>query len=218
MHRSHQQQRIAWDRVELELYKPLWNTLSMQCYIPGHAYSSPPGRQQQQQQQHRTCLNNLRRADQRVSPCYTGGTFVVPYTQHRVHKRVRPVVTMSSTTPSVSDSGLDISELLALFRKNVQVKDRKYRLGTYRKCFVGSEAVQWLVTSGTAQNRQDALRLGQLLQDAGFIEHCLREHEYVSLLHLCCLFVRCTYVFCEPLTSMQVCFSNVFFFGLRVQI
>lgn len=75
---------------------------------------------------------------------------------------------------------MDISELLLLFRRNVVIKDRKYRLSNYKKCFIGSEAVQWLVTSGTAENREDAVRLGQLLQDAGLVEHCLREHEYVT--------------------------------------
>lgn len=81
---------------------------------------------------------------------------------------------------SVSDVGdIDITELVTMFRRNVTIKDRKYRLSTYRRCFVGSEAVQWLVTSGTAQNREDGVRLGQILQDAGVIEHCLREHEYV---------------------------------------
>lgn len=73
---------------------------------------------------------------------------------------------------------IDVFELLALFRQNVVVKDRKYRLSTYKQVFVGSEAVQWLVASGNAQNRQDAVRLGMLIQDAGMIEHALREHDF----------------------------------------
>ncbi len=77
-----------------------------------------------------------------------------------------------------STADLDVFELLDLFKRNVVVKDRKYRLTTYKQVFIGSEAVQWLVTSGTAQTRDDAVRIGQLLQDAGFIEHCLREHDF----------------------------------------
>lgn len=73
---------------------------------------------------------------------------------------------------------LDIESLLVRFRKNVQIKDRKYRLSTYRKCFLGSDAVQWLVTSGITGNREDAVRLGQTLQQSGYIEHCVREHPF----------------------------------------
>ncbi|CAN8067138.1 unnamed protein product [Agarophyton chilense] len=73
---------------------------------------------------------------------------------------------------------LDLGELATRFKSNVSIRDRRYRLQTYKDCFVGSEAVQWLVTSGTAQSRADAVRLGLLMQEAGLIEHCLRDHDF----------------------------------------
>ncbi|KAI0560228.1 Pyridine nucleotide-disulfide oxidoreductase [Gracilaria domingensis] len=85
---------------------------------------------------------------------------------------------MSSAAISTEASELDLSELAARFKKNVTIKDRRYRLQTYKSCFVGSEAVQWLVTSGSAQSRADAVRLGLLMQEAGIIEHCLRDHDF----------------------------------------
>lgn len=72
---------------------------------------------------------------------------------------------------------LDVTQLASQFKTHVTIKDRRYRLQTYKQCFVGSEAVQWLVTSGTAETREDAVKLGLVLQEAGLIEHCTRDHE-----------------------------------------
>lgn len=72
---------------------------------------------------------------------------------------------------------LPFSELVQRFRAAVDVRDRKYRFVTYKQCFVGSHAVQALVAGAVARNKQDAVRLGQILLDAGVIEHCLREHQ-----------------------------------------
>lgn len=86
---------------------------------------------------------------------------------------------MTSSPSLVPETAeLDIDNLLVRFRKSVEIKDRKYRLSTYKKCFVGSDAVQWLVTSGTTETREDAVRVGQTLVDSGYIEHCVREHAF----------------------------------------
>lgn len=70
------------------------------------------------------------------------------------------------------------AEILRRFQASVDVRDRKYRLQTYPRCFVGSHAVSALTAGGVAVSRQDALRIGALLLDAGQIEHCLREHNF----------------------------------------
>lgn len=85
--------------------------------------------------------------------------------------------TIMSSAALTDSSDLDIVELASKFKKNVTIKDRRWRLQTYKNCFVGSEAVQWLVTSGTANTRADAVKLGLLMQEAGLIEHCVRDHE-----------------------------------------
>lgn len=79
---------------------------------------------------------------------------------------------------SQDKSELDLAELVQSFRRNVSIKDRRFRLQTYKNTFVGSEAVQWLVTSGTAETREDAVKLGLLMQEAGLIEHCVRDHDF----------------------------------------
>ena len=49
------------------------------------------------------------------------------------------------------------------FRANVDIKDRKYRLKTYKQCFVGSDGVDYLLETGHAKTREDAVLLGRSL-------------------------------------------------------
>ena len=51
------------------------------------------------------------------------------------------------------------------------VQDRKYHLTTYKTCFVGSQLVDWLVQKGEASNREEAVKLGRELLDAGIFAH-----------------------------------------------
>lgn len=91
---------------------------------------------------------------------------------------------LSNTVPTMTSqrdaSNLDLNQLVESFKRNVPIKDRRWRLQIYKKCFVGSEAVQWMVTSGITRTREDAVKLGLLMQEKGFIEHCVRDHEYVQ--------------------------------------
>lgn len=47
-----------------------------------------------------------------------------------------------------------------LLQKNVEIKKRKYHLRSYERSFVGSEAVQWLVSSGSVEVPVQTLRDG----------------------------------------------------------
>jgi len=59
----------------------------------------------------------------------------------------------------------------------LQVEDRSHQLRLYPRCFVGREAVDWLV-SHQGINRQQAVRLGQGLVAVGLIRHVLDEHDF----------------------------------------
>eukprot|EP00177_Eucheuma_denticulatum_P003913 GFKZ01007075.1.p1 GENE.GFKZ01007075.1~~GFKZ01007075.1.p1 ORF type:complete len:688 (-),score=132.43 GFKZ01007075.1:377-2401(-) len=72
----------------------------------------------------------------------------------------------------------NLDELVADLKQNLAIKDRRFRLTTYKACFVGTEAVQYMVTTGVAQSRQDAVNLGLLMQESGIIEHCVRDHDF----------------------------------------
>jgi hypothetical protein len=59
----------------------------------------------------------------------------------------------------------------------VSIKDRQHRWDVYLKCFVGSEAVKWLM--GTQKlNLHQAIYMGQLLIDRGLIHHVLDRHNF----------------------------------------
>jgi small-conductance mechanosensitive channel len=59
----------------------------------------------------------------------------------------------------------------------VAIQDRRHRLAVYPRCFVGSEAVDWLL--GTAElTRGEAVALGQRLVERGLVRHVLDEHGF----------------------------------------
>jgi hypothetical protein len=56
-------------------------------------------------------------------------------------------------------------------------RDRIHRLRSYSRCFVGREAVDWLVRHQRI-GRAEAVRLGQRLAALGLIRHVLDEHDF----------------------------------------
>ena len=59
---------------------------------------------------------------------------------------------------------LDYARLREEFKREVEVKNRKYMLKTYKNCFVGEKAVLWLISSGWARNSEEAVEIGCILQ------------------------------------------------------
>ncbi len=51
---------------------------------------------------------------------------------------------------------------------------RTYRLKKYTKCFIGDEAVTWMIANGIAANRRAAVLVGQRLIDARHVHHVVR--------------------------------------------
>jgi hypothetical protein len=69
---------------------------------------------------------------------------------------------------------------LKKMREGVEVKDRRYHLKTYKQVFVGSEAVDFLVNSGLAASRDEAVRIGLELQhDFNFFSHVVGKSRVV---------------------------------------
>lgn len=56
----------------------------------------------------------------------------------------------------------------------VEIKNRQFRLKNYPHCFVGSEAVDWLVAY-LRVSREEALRVGQRLMSENWIQHVVKE-------------------------------------------
>jgi small-conductance mechanosensitive channel len=73
----------------------------------------------------------------------------------------------------------DVDGLIAEMRgaNGLAIRDRRHLLSTYSKCFVGAEAVEWLMRA-RALTRDEAVHLGQTLVDRGIIHHVLDEHPF----------------------------------------
>jgi hypothetical protein len=71
-------------------------------------------------------------------------------------------------------------EKLAARMRNVgglKIKDRRYLLTNYKSCFVGTEAVQWMIDTLDI-SEEEAVRLGQRLIDEKWIHHVVDEHDF----------------------------------------
>eukprot|EP00242_Pyramimonas_sp_CCMP2087_P004389 CAMPEP_0198202560 /NCGR_PEP_ID=MMETSP1445-20131203/5738_1 /TAXON_ID=36898 /ORGANISM="Pyramimonas sp., Strain CCMP2087" /LENGTH=350 /DNA_ID=CAMNT_0043873543 /DNA_START=222 /DNA_END=1278 /DNA_ORIENTATION=- len=79
----------------------------------------------------------------------------------------------------LSDEELkELFDLAKHMEKGVEVVDRTYNLTSYRQCFIGSEAVDWLITSGAAASVEDAIALGNLIFKARLIRQVANEHAF----------------------------------------
>jgi EAL domain-containing protein (putative c-di-GMP-specific phosphodiesterase class I) len=59
----------------------------------------------------------------------------------------------------------------------LDIRDRMFRLRTYANCFVGREAVDWLVQNQRV-SRAEAVRMGQHLSALGLLSHVVDEHDF----------------------------------------
>ncbi len=72
----------------------------------------------------------------------------------------------------------DVEAFYALARSSsgFEVKDRSYRGTQHSRCFVGSEAVEWMQAQGHTVN--EALSMGQQMIDLSLIHHVHDEHPF----------------------------------------
>jgi small-conductance mechanosensitive channel len=76
-------------------------------------------------------------------------------------------------------SGAELDALAARLRGpgGVAIADRRHRLRVHRRCFVGRDAVRWLVER-EAVGRDEAIALGRRLVARGLLRHVLDEHDF----------------------------------------
>ncbi len=90
---------------------------------------------------------------------------------------------MSNETNTKDEVGLsqeDLQELTTRIKGCFAIKDRKHGIKrtTYKKCFIGKESVQNLISEGIAADEHDAVVIGNLLLTAGVFHHVLDEHTF----------------------------------------
>ena len=71
-----------------------------------------------------------------------------------------------------------LNEIASELLRKLDVRDRTYRMKIYPACFVGSEAVDYMVEKQMATSRQDAVKIGRELLELGHFEHVLRDHDF----------------------------------------
>ncbi|EQC34994.1 hypothetical protein SDRG_07236 [Saprolegnia diclina VS20] len=77
---------------------------------------------------------------------------------------------------STSDDYL--REVAQALRRGVEIKNRRVNLRTYDLCFVGCEAVTWLVEHGYAPSREAAVELGRNLVCGGLMNHVADSEHF----------------------------------------
>jgi pyruvate/2-oxoglutarate dehydrogenase complex dihydrolipoamide dehydrogenase (E3) component len=89
---------------------------------------------------------------------------------------------MSASDPAdrASFDDKDSQALTERLRLLVDIRDRRHGFPprVYPKCFVGTDAVRALVAENMAADVTDAIRLGNMLLDAGAFHHVLKEHAF----------------------------------------
>ena len=80
----------------------------------------------------------------------------------------------------MSSTPTDLEAIAKQMQSGLTIKDRTFRLRRYTECFVGSEAVEWMISSGVAGDIDEAVALGNKLMAARAItiEHVTRGHVF----------------------------------------
>lgn len=65
-------------------------------------------------------------------------------------------------------------------QSGVKLKTRKWLLKKYHDCFVGEEAVSWLLHHLDLTNREEVERIGQRMLDQGLIRHVSNDHPFLD--------------------------------------
>ena len=72
----------------------------------------------------------------------------------------------------------ELRQLAAQMRHGIEVRDRRYHLQNFQACFVGQEAVDWLIETANARDVRSAVFLGQRMVQAGLLHHVCDEHDF----------------------------------------
>ncbi len=62
--------------------------------------------------------------------------------------------------------------------QSLDIRDRVQRFSKHARCFLGSEAVEWMLSQQIATDVQHAVRIGNTLITANVIHHVTREHAF----------------------------------------
>jgi MarR-like DNA-binding transcriptional regulator SgrR of sgrS sRNA len=90
------------------------------------------------------------------------------------------IIPPSLATQTTQDNkNLSVKQLAEKMRaeNGVTIKTRRYKLKFYHRCFLGNEAVDWIVAQ-TNFSRDRAIQLGQKMMDKKLFHHIVDEHNF----------------------------------------
>ena len=117
------------------------------------------------------------------------GNDVVPKSPVVSAKRFDP--NQLSTFSPGQQKGYSLAQSALKVEQLVDIRDRKYLLKSYEKCFVGKDAVAKLVEEMVCTSEDEAVALMQELSEVGLIHHVLYEHGFEAK-HLFYRFISAT--------------------------
>eukprot|EP00753_Platysulcus_tardus_P010728 PLAT300.1.p1 GENE.PLAT300.1~~PLAT300.1.p1 ORF type:complete len:683 (+),score=331.18 PLAT300.1:33-2051(+) len=80
-----------------------------------------------------------------------------------------------------TDRRMSVDDLPALadrLRAGISVEDRSWRLRSFKRCFLGTDAVTWLIEDGVASDVEDAVAIGNMLAAVGLLQHVTKDHDF----------------------------------------
>jgi hypothetical protein len=85
----------------------------------------------------------------------------------------------AGTNPQATSKNFNLKKVADQLKgeQGVNIKTRRYKLKLYHHCFLGNEAVDWLVEN-LKISRTEAVNLGQKLIDKKIIHHVSDEHSF----------------------------------------
>jgi pyruvate/2-oxoglutarate dehydrogenase complex dihydrolipoamide dehydrogenase (E3) component len=72
----------------------------------------------------------------------------------------------------------DLKEVSQKMLAGVDIKDRTYHLKNYKTCFLGTDAVEWMLKEDVAKTADDAVLVGQQMMDDKLFYHVTRDAEF----------------------------------------
>ena len=86
---------------------------------------------------------------------------------------------VSSKSVSSHRPNKRLTQMATLFRESADVRDRKFRMKTFKQCFVGREIVDALVNKGVVSTRKEAVQFGRTLaKELDLFEHVTGDHAF----------------------------------------
>lgn len=81
--------------------------------------------------------------------------------------------------PTADLGRISVRQVAAQMRspEGVEIKTRRYKLKLYQRCFLGNEAVDWIVET-IKVSRADAVKIGQKMLEKGLINHVTNDHQF----------------------------------------